>query len=244
MEPVCQSLANQSNLHIYKHKMSGNDSFLDELLNDLVIKTENNLVSMTERFPSPTSSSSPDDVQEEHISKKKLQNRRAQRDFRRRKEARMKSLESQLNEAQQITDKLHEEVNSLRRDNIEMSKINRHLIKQHRPHHHHHQITDTPTFAVEFPSQQAFIDHLIPSDSIHRQTPPKTITYNDPNGDMLLTIPATWHYLLKVSQEEDDIDINRIMAQLRGNERCHGHGAAYSKKLIDSLIQSNEINNF
>ncbi|CAL9733799.1 AP-1-like transcription factor Yap3p [Monosporozyma servazzii] len=196
---------------------------------------------------------SPQDVDDgDKDWKKKLQNRKAQKAFRLRKEARLQELEVKLQEAEQLQVQLNKEVDTLRRDNIEMNKINRHLYKQ-QPRSH--SLTSTPPlpshtqdqehFDVSFPSRDEFYDKLIAQDSKHRSSngPVSSLEYNDNAGNVLLTVPATWQYLSQIYQNMDDadMDINAIMNSLRGHEMCHGHGAAYPKALIDQLVGLHRI---
>ncbi|CAL9729320.1 AP-1-like transcription factor Yap3p [Monosporozyma unispora] len=172
--------------------------------------------------------------------KKKLQNRKAQKAFRLRKEAKLQDLETKLQEAEQLQNELYKEVDTLRRDNIEMNKINRHLSKQQQQYHPH---SEQGHFDVAFPSKDEFYDILIAMDSKHRagNKPVSSLQYNDDSGNILLTVPATWQYLLQIYQDMDDNEMNvdAIMNSLRGHEMCHGHGAAYPKALVDQLVSLN-----
>lgn len=195
--------------------------------------------------------------------KKKLQNRKAQKAFRLRKEAKLQDLEVKLQEAEQLQLQLAKEVDTLRRDNIEMNKINRHLYKQ-QPRSlslssqasqasltqslppasaSSNRTQDQEHFDVAFPSRDEFYDKLIAQDSKHRASNGhvSSLEYNDDSGNVLLTVPATWQYLSQIYQNMDDVDmdINTIMNSLRGHEMCHGHGAAYPKALVDQLVRLN-----
>lgn len=197
-------------------------------------------------------SNEPQDDQEREL-KKRIQNRKAQKAFRLRKEAKLQDLEAKLHEAEQIQNELSQQVDSLRRDNIEMNKMNRQLnklgqeqgqIQGQSQGPEQEERREEEMYRIRFPTSDEFYDRMIPRDSVNRHDHPvSSLQYNDEHGNVLLTIPATWQYLLQIFQEQgdgdeydDDMNIEEIMASLRGHEMCHGHGAAYPKSLIDHLV--------
>ncbi|KAK5959673.1 bZIP transcription factor PWA37_003036 [Arxiozyma heterogenica] len=213
-------------------------------------------------------------------SKKKIQNRKAQKAFRLRKEAKMMELERKLNESEMIQSQLHEEVNKLKNENILINNVYRRLNNVHRKSpslspSNDSNSTSPPKYDVVFPTIGEFYNALIDNDSKHTNNHDQVsnLQYNDKDGNILLTIPATWKYLLDLHKksslaennnnssssnsnngaynntvttstsgddgdwEENEMDIDLIMASLRGHEECHGHGPAYKKSLIDQVIK-------
>ncbi|AAS50788.1 ABR018Cp [Eremothecium gossypii ATCC 10895] len=160
------------------------------------------------------------------IEKKKAQNRAAQKAFRERKEARLRELEQKLKESEQNRDALFREVEQLKRENQVINNENRMLLQR---------TTNNPSAgAAEGPEKFTF--------------PAKDTAISDPTeggqkqgiqyfagGKKLLTVPATWEYLHKISLQRD-IDVYYIMQLLKGAEVCHGFGPAYPRELIDSLV--------
>ena len=65
--------------------------------------------------------------------------------------------------------------------------------------------------------------------------------YTDEAGRHVLTVPATWEYLYKLS-EERDFDVTYVMSKLQGQECCHTYGPAYPRSLIDFLVEEATLN--
>ncbi|AGO10470.1 AaceriABR018Cp [[Ashbya] aceris (nom. inval.)] len=158
--------------------------------------------------------------------KKKAQNRAAQKAFRERKEARLRELEQKLKESEENRGALFREVEQLKRENQVINNENRMLLQR--------TTNNLSTGAAEepekftFPAKDAAISD--PTDGGQNQG----IQYFA-GGKKLLTVPATWEYLHKISLQRD-IDVYYIMQLLKGAEVCHGFGPAYTRELIDSLV--------
>lgn len=190
--------------------------------------------------------------------KKRQQNRDAQRTFRERKKLQLKSLETQLAKSKNIQNYLKDKVEQLRKQLLNTQSTNRNLLKrqleddsmEHTNHNKpsrnnqnqktcNHNTDNDVNLKVAFPSEDDFIQHQI-GDSIHTGKRVK-LEYSIENGDKLLTVPATWEYLQK-ENDNNEFDIIKVMQNLKGQEMCHGNGAAYPKDLIDSLIKLNSFN--
>lgn len=133
--------------------------------------------------------------------KKRIQNRKAQKAFRLRKEAKMMELEQKLNESEMIQSLLYDEVNKLKDENIVINKVYRQLNKFHQkspPSSNDSNLTLQPKYDVAFPTMDEFYNTLIDNDSEHRYNDGhvSALQYNDEEGNTLLTVPATWKYLL------------------------------------------------
>lgn len=193
----------------------------------------------------------------EKESRKRLQNRKAQKAFRLRKEAKMIELEQKLNESKMIQSKLYDKVNKLKDENILMSKMYRQLNKLNQSSLSYTS-NSKEKYDVVFPTMNEFYNSLIDTDSKlnSKNSQVVDLQYNDDDGNILLTVPATWKYLLDLHEREsslkthninnsttttlgndDEMDIDLIMSSLRGHEVCHGHGPAYKKSLIDQLVK-------
>ncbi|KAL6947150.1 hypothetical protein ACO0QE_002022 [Hanseniaspora vineae] len=180
--------------------------------------------------------------------KKKQQNRAAQRAFRQRKEAKLKDLESKLTQTENDKQKLQEELESLRKQTMEMSMENKLLLNQHQNHNSSYSGTDLTSninnSAVKYniPTKSEFQDFIV-KDQPHHQGKLDTLTYTLPEGETLMTISATWDFLREMldhaeATEGKTFDLYEVMKDLKGNEKCHGHGAAYKKDFVVSVAEA------
>ncbi|SMN18891.1 similar to Saccharomyces cerevisiae YHL009C YAP3 Basic leucine zipper (bZIP) transcription factor [Maudiozyma saulgeensis] len=192
-------------------------------------------------------------VMEESGDKKKAQNRAAQRAFRERKQAKLDSLEHQLKESEANKEALQKEVDTLRKLNQEIHAENRTLLRKHDDNNNN--MSNSINYNQNNFAGQYTEDQIIEKNIIHRtredfykdlmkqvkvatESNSETIqnkTYEDNDGNIIMTIPATWEYLQKNYGE--DIDIIKVLKSLRGKEVCHGAGGAYPKVIIDEAIK-------
>lgn len=192
---------------------------------------------------------------EEGSDKKKAQNRAAQRAFRERKQAKLVDLEKQLKVSEANKEALQKEVEELRKLNQEIHAENRTLLqrndKENTSNDNQIEIKGASNnWDNQYISEQLLEKHIVhqrrddfykdlmaqveATNMKHGQKVQNT-TYEDDNGNTILTIPATWEYLQR--NFGDEIDIIQVINMLKGNEVCHGAGGAYPKILIDKAIQ-------
>ncbi|KAL6942927.1 hypothetical protein ACO0RG_001897 [Hanseniaspora osmophila] len=180
--------------------------------------------------------------------KKKQQNRAAQRAFRQRKEAKLKELELKLTQTENDNQKLQEELESLRKQTMEMSMENKLLLNRQQNHVSSFPGTNmagnTASRAVKYniPTKSEFQDFIV-KDQPYHQGKLDSLTYTLPEGETLMTISATWDFLREMLDHTEatqgkTFDLYEVMKDLKGNEKCHGHGAAYKKDFVVSVAEA------
>lgn len=180
--------------------------------------------------------------QEEDLArKKKAQNRAAQRAFRERKEAKLKELEEKLIDSERDKQLLLQQMEELKHNNLEVVTENKLLLEKKREESQSHQFVDghAPPARFQFPSQTEFIQTAVTGHEAKLKYPLSTMSY-EYDGEQLLTFPASWEYLHKLSQEQE-FDVYSVMQKLKGQEVCHGHGPAYKKSLVDEFVRQSLI---
>ena len=192
-------------------------------------------------------------TEEELQLKRKAQNRAAQRAFRERKESKLKELEAKLLASEEERQKLLDELESIKKQNISIATENE-ILK-------HNGIGNTNNNndiqignniighgrllvdKFNFPkTQKDFIQHVLQGTNHQLKDENKDKIYNDNQGHKLLALGAVWDYLQIKAEEADldfnSIDFNDVMEKLKGNEKCHGYGPAYPLELVNEAIES------
>lgn len=178
--------------------------------------------------------------------KRKAQNRAAQRAFRERKETKLKELETKLLQSQEERQKLMDQLDLIRRQNISILTENEILRSNGTNYAENPREHRVPPVATKFyfpKNEDDFIATMVGGTSHDVQPQYLHKVYDSPGhpGDKTLGIGALWDYLLikaeEMGLEEGSMDILEIMTKLRGNERCHGFGPAYSLDLVDQVIR-------
>ena len=171
--------------------------------------------------------------------KRKAQNRAAQRAFRERKETKLKELEAKLLQSEEERQKLMEQLEIIRKQNLSICTENEIL----RTNEGSLIASRTPVNKFHFPqSQDDFIseitrgtNHEVKRDSINK-------VYDNSQGEKSLALGAVWDYLQIKAEEANldltTIDFNEVMDKLKGNERCHGYGPAYPLSLVQEAIET------
>lgn len=179
----------------------------------------------------------------ELVLKRKAQNRLAQRAFRERKETRMKQLELQLMESEDEKKRLLDQLDLVRQHNLKMQSENERL----RTMAVIQGGTESPGselngFSFAYPrNQRDFVHDLVGNDhELDKKDLNKVYELPQNPGEKILAVGAVWDYLTRYAEELDqDIDIIEVMAQLKGNEKCHGYGPAYPMKLVQQVVERN-----
>ena len=177
-------------------------------------------------------------------------NRAAQKAFRERKEARLKELQDKLLESEKNRQSLLKEIEELRKVNTEINAENRLLLRSGNERFSR-DLIDGTGHKYSFPIKDEFFSSEVPEGKLNNksmytlkssgQTREKEAQYTDKAGRQVFTVPATWEYLYKLS-EDRDFDVTYVMSKLKGKECCHTHGPAYPRNLIDSLVQEAAAN--
>lgn len=183
--------------------------------------------------------------EEELALKRKAQNRAAQRAFRERKETKLKDLEAKLLQSEDERQKLLQELQSIKQQNISMASENELLRLDKGPgstagNGDGYGIPVVNRFT--FPqNQREFIQGIMKGSEhqINGETVNKVYDSPDHPGHKVLAVGAVWDYLqIKVEEEDyENLDIVEVMERLRGNERCHGYGPAYPLQLVNEVIE-------
>ncbi|CAI5759952.1 unnamed protein product [Candida verbasci] len=184
--------------------------------------------------------------EEELQLKRKAQNRTAQRAFRERKETKLKELEAKLLKSEEERQKLMDQLEIIRKQNLSISSENEVLrsdpnnLASLAMNNHHNNRINKFTFPK---TQDDFIKGVIEgTNHQYNNEENKNKIYDDKEGNKLLALGAVWDYLqIKVEEFDLDfnsIDIKEVMNKLKGSEKCHGWGPAYDKTLVDQAIQS------
>ncbi|KAI5957791.1 FCR3 [Candida theae] len=178
-------------------------------------------------------------TEEELQLKRKAQNRAAQRAFRERKETKLKELEAKLLQSEEERQKLMEQLDIIRKQNLSISTENEIL----RTNEGSAIGSRVPIDKFHFPqSQDDFINeitrgtnHQVKRESINK-------VYDNSQGEKLLALGAVWDYLQIKAEEANldltTIDFTEVMDKLKGNERCHGFGPAYPLSLVQQAVES------
>ncbi|KAK6205463.1 Fcr3 transcriptional regulator [Scheffersomyces amazonensis] len=181
-------------------------------------------------------------TEEELQLKRKAQNRAAQRAFRERKETKLKELEAKLLQSEEERQQLMEQLDLIRKQNISIQTENE-VLRSNKGSTTDYSKTETNGNKFSFPQTQSdFIEALVTDK---HQIYPNSINkvYNNPeeSSEKILAIGAVWDYLQIKAEEKDidlhNLDINTIMNKLRGHEKCHGFGPAYSLELVQRVFE-------
>lgn len=172
-------------------------------------------------------------TEEELKARKKAQNRAAQKAFRERKEARLRELESKLGQIEQNRNALVQELDDLRKLNMEINAQNRILLRRGDTVYKIDSADVAENGTFSFPSEDEFFAQVVLGKyGTDGQKHPVVL---DDLQNLLITVPKTWEYLYKLS-EEKQFDVLMVMKRLKGKEVIHIHGPAYYKSTVDALI--------
>lgn len=176
-------------------------------------------------------------TEEELQEKRRAQNRAAQRAFRERKETKLKDLETKLIKSEDEKQRLLNELEDVRKKTLRMQAENEYLKTRSKPSDN--SKLSSPGFDYEFPRNQVeFISRVLENSSHRINKDGVNKVYDSPDdGNKVLAIGAVWDYLLYRADEDGlQFDVVEIMNKLKGNEKCHGYGPAYSVELVDRII--------
>lgn len=173
-------------------------------------------------------------------AKKKAQNRAAQKAFRERKEAKLKELQDQLYQSELDRQTLLREIDDLKKLNMKINAENKLLLENKKLQLRQQDLALSPPSSLSDESTFSFPtkDESFTTSMIHQfgnsitQKYPMDLTVP---GIQLLSVPATWEYLSKLS-EEQDLDIILVMKLLKRNHVCTEEGPSYPIFLINKVV--------
>ncbi|KAI9781364.1 MAG: hypothetical protein M1816_002384 [Peltula sp. TS41687] len=194
-------------------------------------------------------------------SRRKAQNRAAQRAFRERKERHVKELEQKVASLEQTSNNLMADNQRLKREIQRISTENEILratsnapaassAQQH--HHHHHgggggsskdNRGATMPGSVTGPTKYSPADFYNSIIQAHRdKTPTHRLTVSEHTGERLLGARATWdliqnHPLFK----QGIVDVAQVSDRLRKVVQCDGQGPAFEERCILDAIEESVV---
>lgn len=187
-------------------------------------------------------------------ARRKALNRAAQRAFRERKEKQRREMENKFRQLEQDNKKLLEELRVLQQQNFEIQLQNVFLLQRHEETLVRGDGTAAetpakplglakPVMALHFAFPKLEIEFVEGMVDLNHHTfhVDKRFTYENSDHVMVMTISALWDYLMQVQRELDqdglqELDIEGVMDELRGQESCHGYGPAYPVGLVKSVL--------
>ncbi|CAG7961109.1 unnamed protein product [Penicillium olsonii] len=174
-------------------------------------------------------------------SKRKAQNRAAQRAFRERKERHVKDLEDKVNNLENASDTLHADNERLKRELAKYTTENEILRATSQPNRGPGNLNEVPEPTVTGPMRYSptdFYTSLAPDGPVPR-SPQHRVTVCPITGEKLLDASATWdliqgHELFKRGQ----VDIANVTEILKGMAQCDGQGPAYKEGQVRRAIEA------
>ncbi|PGH13433.1 hypothetical protein AJ80_06301 [Polytolypa hystricis UAMH7299] len=165
-------------------------------------------------------------------SRRKAQNRAAQRAFRERKERRVRDLEQELNEYKHNFSSLMEDNESLKRQIAKFETENEILraTSHSGPPNGHHSPAAEPTMTG--PMKYSPMDFAEGKEPAHR------ITVNEKTGERYLNASATWDLIVShLSNEGLKLDVQDIYERLKGHAQCDGQGPVLEESQVRKAIE-------
>ncbi|KAL9042310.1 MAG: hypothetical protein Q9214_003821 [Letrouitia sp. 1 TL-2023] len=179
-------------------------------------------------------------------SRRKAQNRAAQRAFRERKERHVKDLEGKLDSVTAQNNSLLAELERLRRENEKFATQNE-ILRLSNPHQGSNQSTrpQSPLPGPMHYSPNSFHTELSsphhPSDGpMGQRIPPIThrIDVSPISGEKLYSTGATWDFIQNHEiYRKGMVDISEVSQRLQGQALCNGSGPAFPEGAIVKAIE-------
>ncbi|AOW03844.1 hypothetical protein B0I72DRAFT_140296 [Yarrowia lipolytica] len=209
----------------------------------------NNMGHMDSTNPSNNGGEIPDDqmqaneLDDDLTTKRKAQNRAAQRAFRERREQRLKELEDKVAEVEQERERLASENERLKRENTVITTENKVLMETavskgpSSP-----DPTQPPIGKANFPYKQLQEMRAKTQETIlGGHEPPgdknlKIIYQSEVSNDTMLGAAAVWDTIAKHAEEEE-FDIDLVAQLIQGHQRCEGFGPVFPLKVVEDAIR-------
>lgn len=184
-----------------------------------------------------------DALDDDLTTKRKAQNRAAQRAFRERREHRLKELEDKVAEVEQERERLASENERLKRENTVITTENKVLLEtavtkgSSSP-----DPTLPPIGKANFPYRQLQEMRQKTQETIlGGHEPPadknmKIIYQSQASNETMLGAAAVWDTIAKHAEEED-FDIDLVAQLIQGHQRCEGFGPVFPLKVVEEAIK-------
>ncbi|KAI1760214.1 hypothetical protein GGR53DRAFT_95691 [Hypoxylon sp. FL1150] len=189
-----------------------------------------------------TASNSDEDDLTPAQSRRKAQNRAAQRAFRERKERHVKDLEAKLASLEEAQHRTASENEKLKRDLQKMSTENEILratssVQAAAAAHHPGGAMSSPPPTTTGPMQYSPTDFY--SDLLQNhanKTPSHRIV--ESGGERLLAAGATWDYIINHELfKKGRVDVGDVSLRLKSQAKCDGQGPVFEERVILQAIE-------
>ncbi|EEH34073.1 hypothetical protein PAAG_05122 [Paracoccidioides lutzii Pb01] len=170
-------------------------------------------------------------------SRRKAQNRAAQRAFRERKERRVRDLEQELNEYKSNYSSLMEDNESLKRQMAKVAMENEILRATSinstgASGGHDHDPQPTTTGPLRYLPTDNFSSNGKKKDPVHR------IAVSRTTGEKLLDVSATWDLIVgHLSKQGLNLDVQDIYDRLKRHTQCDGQGPVIEEAHVFQAIE-------
>ncbi|RDW77483.1 hypothetical protein BP6252_05536 [Coleophoma cylindrospora] len=166
-------------------------------------------------------------------SRRKAQNRAAQRAFRERKERHVKDLEAKLAALTSSSTNLSTE-NELLRQQLQRASTENEILRATSQHQHSASPPAT-SGPMRYTPKDFYTDVLEPHDN-------KTISHRiskGEGGERLLAAGATWDYIINSEQYKRGlVDVGDVSEMLKSQARCDGQGPVFPERVIIQAIEA------
>ncbi|KAG5361311.1 hypothetical protein CJU90_2695 [Yarrowia sp. C11] len=183
------------------------------------------------------------ELDDDLTTKRKAQNRAAQRAFRERREQRLKELEDKVAEVEQERERLASENERLKRENTVITTENKVLMETavskggSSP-----DPTQPPVGKANFPYKQLQeMRDKTQNTLLGGHEPPgdknlKIIYQSEASNETMLGAAAVWDRIAKHAEEEE-FDIDLVAKLIQGHQRCEGFGPVFPLRVVDEAIK-------
>ncbi|KAG0159480.1 hypothetical protein PDIDSM_7002 [Penicillium digitatum] len=171
-------------------------------------------------------------------SKRKAQNRAAQRAFRERKEQHV-DLEDKVNSLEQASDTLQADNERLKRKLARFTTENEICARHHKhANRGNASANEDPERTVTGPMKFSPTDFHATFMAHGRQSPHHRLTVCPITGEKLLDAGATWDLIQKHELfERGQLDIGDVTERLKGMSQCDGQGPAFKESQVRKAIE-------
>ncbi|WYZ39198.1 hypothetical protein EsH8_III_001112 [Colletotrichum jinshuiense] len=169
-------------------------------------------------------------------SRRKAQNRAAQRAFRERKERHVKDLEAKLADLEAEAQQKSTENERLKREMQKISTENEILRATSSMTGHHSSASPEPrtTGPMHYNPKDFYTDLLAPHNN---KTPSHRVAISS-DGERLLAAGATWDFIISHPLfKRGLVDVGDVSERLKNQARCDGQGPVFSERCILDAIE-------
>jgi len=169
-------------------------------------------------------------------SRRKAQNRAAQRAFRERKEKHVKELEAQVAALKQASSTVSAENEMLKLSLQKVSTENEILKATSHHSHNSHSPSPLPDAGPMRYSPKDFYTQVLHAHE--NKTPSHRIVTDTETGDRLLAAGATWDFIIQHPLfKKGMVDVAAVSEKLKGVAKCDGQGPVFEEKAIVDAIE-------